>query len=197
MPPPTDEPADATQDAELQAIAAGQVQVFEAWLAVAEPRLRASILSFAAHVDVESVVQEILFRAWSVASRLDSHPEGDTLIRWAVRAARNLAIDETRRQSGRKMELGVPETEVLPAMPDPFLREVILECIERLPRQPRRALNARLESRGLVDDSSVAGTVSMRPNTFLQNVTRARRLVHDCLQGHGIAVPGVSTGGAR
>jgi hypothetical protein len=30
----------------------------------------------------------------------------------------------------------------------------------------------------------------MAPNTFLQNVTRARRLLAECLEAQGITVPG-------
>jgi len=51
-------------DRHLPAIVAGDAQAFAAWLAGAEPRIRASLRGFAAQVDVEAVLQETLLRVW-------------------------------------------------------------------------------------------------------------------------------------
>ena len=87
----------ADLDGELPAIVAGDTGAFSRWVAGAEPRLRASLLPFAATVDAEPVLQETLLRVWQVAPRhvCDGRPE--SLLRLAVRIARNLAIDEVRR----------------------------------------------------------------------------------------------------
>jgi RNA polymerase sigma-70 factor (ECF subfamily) len=73
---------------------------------------------------------------------------------------------------------------------DPLLRRRILDCFSRLPRQPHQALRARLDNGGVDSDTTLAGQVGMKPNTFLQNVTRARRLLAECLRGFGIDLDG-------
>jgi len=48
------------------------------------------------------------------------------------------------------------------------------------------ALAARLENDGEASDSRLAERLGMRPNTFLQNFSRARRFLADCLRRRGI-----------
>ena len=69
---------------------------------------------------------------------------------------------------------------------DPFLRQAIEDCRRELPGKPGQALAARLEAGGAEPDEALAARLSMRVNTFLQNFTRARRLLADCLRRHGI-----------
>jgi DNA-directed RNA polymerase specialized sigma24 family protein len=67
---------------------------------------------------------------------------------------------------------------------------LIERCRERLPPQPRRALDARLLGAGGVPDRTLAERLGVRLNTFLQNVTRARRLLAECLRSHGVKLEG-------
>jgi hypothetical protein len=48
------------------------------------------------------------------------------------------------------------------------------------------ALQARLDSGGAESDERLAASLRMRRNTFLQNITRARRLLAECLRRRGI-----------
>jgi len=64
--------------------------------------------------------------------------------------------------------------------------DAVHACREKLPQQPRAAIDARIQSEGHVRDEELAERVGMRPNTFLQNVTRARKLLAECLRLRGI-----------
>jgi RNA polymerase sigma-70 factor (ECF subfamily) len=175
-------------DEHLAGIQAGDPAAFGRWIARAEPTLRATLRSFAEVVDTEAVLQEALLRVWQVAPRFvpDGAPNG--LFRLGVRIARNLAVSE-RRRTGR--EAGRDEGPVDLAReaagpPDPMLRRRIEECNEALPLKPGEALRARLTSDGTEPDDVLAARLSMRVNTFLQNVTRARKLLAACLEAHGV-----------
>ena len=173
-------------DRHLPGIVAGDPGAFARWVACAEPPLRRSLFRFAASVDTEAVLQETLLRVWQVAGRVERDGKPNALFRMALRIARNLAIDEARR-TGRVVEAD-PEDEpaVEPREPDPLLVRVILACLELLPPQPRRALLARLGAHGGEEDGRLAHRVRMTLNTFLQNVTRARKLLLECLATKGV-----------
>jgi RNA polymerase sigma-70 factor (ECF subfamily) len=177
-------------DLHLASIAAGDPDAFGAWMAEAERPLRASLRSFATRVDVEAVVQEALLRAWNIAPRVERDGAPNALLRVTLRIARNLAIDEVRR--ARSVAVGDDDHDAslrfatTVAMPDPLLREAIHTCSERLPARPRQALLARIASEGAEHDGTIAARIGMLLNTFLQNFTRARKLLADCLRGRGI-----------
>ena len=181
-------------DVHLPAIAAGDEEAFAAWLAGGERRVRLSLRSFAAHVDTEALLQETLLRVWQVAPRVKPDGRPDALLRLAIRTGRNLAVSELRRARLQPVEIDQLEraAEGLEGEPppdragDPFLRQAIVDCHGRLPARPARALDARLESAGSERDVVLAERVGMRPNTFLQNITRARRLIAECLRRRGI-----------
>jgi RNA polymerase sigma-70 factor (ECF subfamily) len=179
-------------DEYLAAIAAGDPGAFGAWVAVSEQRIRASLMRFAAQVDVECVTQECLLRVWQAAPTLTPDGQENALLRWAIRVARNLALSELRRRSARPVghiDPNVsPEDELAasPASPDPLLRRVIAECRQALPRKPAQALSARLESGGQQPDSELASALGMKLNTFLKNFGRARKLLRVCLERHGV-----------
>jgi DNA-directed RNA polymerase specialized sigma24 family protein len=180
-------------DVHLSSIVAGDAHAFGRWLAGAERTVRDTLRSFAAVLDVEAVLQEALLRVWQVAPRFapDGRPNG--LLRLAIRIARNLAISEVRRLRATPAEAGDLEralaaAEPPSAPPDPMLREAIHDCRDKLPAQPRRALDARLESAGAHDDGALATSLGMQLNTFLQNFTRARKLLADCLKKRGVAI---------
>jgi RNA polymerase sigma-70 factor (ECF subfamily) len=141
-------------------------------------------------VDVEAVLQESLLRVWLVASRFrpDGKPNG--LLRLAFRIARNHATSEARRlrpDSIGSIDLeSVLEPAAPSGLPDPLLRGAIQDCRDKLPPQPARALEQRIASAGNEPDGVLAQRVGMRLNTFLQNVTRARKLIADCLRGRGV-----------
>jgi len=178
-------------DAELPSIIAGDADAFGRWLAGAERPVRESLRSFAAVLDVEAVLQEALLRVWQVAPRFqpDGRPNG--LLRLGVRIARNLAISEVRRLRAvpaepADVEAALAEAERPPSPPDPLLREAIRTCREALPQRPRQALDARLVGAGGTGDPELAASLHMRLNTFLQNVTRARQLLAECLRRRGV-----------
>lgn len=183
----------ADSDAELAAIAAGDDGAFARWLARADAPLRRSLRRFAGAVDTEAVLQEALLRVWQVAPRCvpDGRPHG--LLRLAARIARNLAISDTRRhrldRAAGATEL--PDAPEVPAIepasvPDASVRAAVAACRDKLPARPRLAIDARIAADGRDDDHTLAARLSMRTNTFLQNVTRARRLLAECLRRAGI-----------
>ena len=181
-------------DVFLPAILEGDTRAFARWMAGAEGVMRDSLRSFVTAVDVEAVLQEALLRVWQVASRFvaDGRPNG--LLRLGIRIARNLAISEVRRMRAT----AVPEEDLERALalaeqgsgasegPDPLLRQTLATCHELLPEKPRQALDARLEAEGGKADLDLATEVGMRLNTFLQNFTRARKLLAECLKKHGV-----------
>lgn len=171
-------------DRHLPDIAAADPDAFARWVGGAEHALRDGLRSFAASVDTEAVLQETLLRVWQVAPRLRPDGKPNALFRMAVTIARNLAVSELRR---RRPGAGVPpESAVEPREPDPLLARLVRFCIEKLPPQPRQAFLARLDARGGADDLRLAAGIRMKLNTFLQNVTRARRLLAQCLGSKGV-----------
>jgi RNA polymerase sigma-70 factor (ECF subfamily) len=128
-------------------------------------------------------------RVWQVAPRFTPDGQPDSLIRFAVRIARNLAVSELRRTKARAIEVeDLDEGVTLVPVPDPMLRQAIVECRDKLPTKPRMVLDARLEAAGGRDDAELADGLGMRLNTFLQNFTRARQLLAECLGKRGIEV---------
>ena len=180
--------AEVDHDHWLDGIARGDADAFASWLAAVERPLRVSLRSFAAHVDCESIVQETLLRCWRLAGshRRDGKPNG--LLRLALRIARNLAIDETRRR--RPLEPLAHDAPLEANAPgaDPLLREAIRGCLEALAGKPREALHARLAAGGGSTDATLALGLGVQVNTFLQNVVRARKQVVECLRKRGVSI---------
>ncbi len=184
---------DLNLDLLLPSIAAGDKEAFGRFVAGAEPSVRRGLRSFARHVDTEAVVQEAFLRVWQVAPRFVPDGRDNGLLRLAARIAHNLAVSELRRHKRHEPldetgEIATGATEVLAV--DPLLRRVIVLCIEKLAGPTRAALDARLESGGTEPDAMLAERVGMRPNTFLQNVTRGRKLIADCLEQNGVTLSG-------
>lgn len=183
-------------DAHLPAILTGDTRAFGRWMAGAEGSIRDSLRSFATVVDVESVLQEALLRVWQVTPRFvaDGRPNG--LLRLGIRIARNLAVSEVRRTKSRpaaEEDLEVALAKAAEASgadlaPDPMLREVLARCSEQLPEKPRQVLSIRIASEGGRRDEELASMLGMRLNTFLQNFTRARRMLAGCLDKHGVVL---------
>lgn len=182
-------------DQYLSLIIAGDPTAFATWMSHAEPDIRRGLTTFAGVVDTEAVVQEALLRTWQVAPRFEPDGKPNGLVRLCARIAKNLAIDEVRRSRTRgadldELERRMDEAEVRGAPPDPHLRRLIEGCRDRLPKQPGRALRARLEAQGGVADATLAEGLGMTKNTFLQNFTRARRLLKECLETQGVDLEG-------
>ena len=178
----------ADLDTHLVAIGAGDRRAFAAWVAGAEMALRATLRRYAALVDAEAVLQETLLRAWQLAPRVQPDGAPNALLRLAMRIARNLAIDEVRRR-GRPLPVQLhDEPAFTEPVADPWLRQLVIECREKLSPKPALALDARLGSAGAEPDTVLAARLHMRLNTFLQNVARARRQLADCLRRKGVAV---------
>jgi RNA polymerase sigma-70 factor (ECF subfamily) len=179
-------------DHHLPGIVAGDPDAFGRWVAGAERRLRDSLRPLAARVDTEAVLQEALLRVWQVAPRFTPDGRPDALLRFAIRICRNLAFDDLRRTRCEPADLAALESALAdpaPApAPDPLLRRLIAECRALLAGPPARALEARLASAGADPDETLAERVGMRVNTFLQNVSRARKALADCLRRHGVEV---------
>ncbi len=180
-------------DVHLSGIQAADAQAFAAWLVGAEPSLRRGLRSFARQVDVEAVLQEALLRTWQVAPRFvpDGRPNG--LLRLAQRIGWNLCVSEVRRHARSTpvdpevLAAGIDEAQQVEVRPpDPLLREAIARCREKLPPRPAEALTARLEGQGGLPDATLAERLGMTKNTFLQNFTRARKLLVECLRRAGV-----------
>lgn len=178
----------------LSRIQAGDADAFGRWASTAEHPLRLTLRLFATLVDTEAVLQEALLRVWQVAPRFTHDGKPNALLRFAVRTTRNCALSELRRARPSHEALDALEREldaleqVAPVTPDPHLRAAIALCRQHLPAQPAAALSQRLESGGTVDDTTLAGRVGMSLNTFLQNFTRARKLLRACLEKAGISL---------
>ncbi len=169
----------------------GDTEAFAVWMGIVEIPLRGSLRRFAREVDVEVVVQETFLRMWIVACDHGRALEGESAsIRFALRVARNVAYEEIRRNR-KDIHLdpedfdNIPEGAIDPVLPDPALRRAITGCLDRLPKQPRKALWARIRN-GELPDRELASSLRMKLNTFLQNVVRARRLMAACLEKQGI-----------
>lgn len=174
-------------DALLPAIAAGDAEAFATWMTSAEPGLRRSLRGFATQVDTEAVLQEGLLRVWQVAPRVVPDGKGNSLLRVAHRIVRNAALDEARRMGTRRETAAeAPEAPVEVAAPDPWLRQAIAACFEALPPTPRELLRLRLEAQGGVHDRELARKAKKKLNTFLQGITRAKRLLGECLERKGV-----------
>lgn len=181
-------------DVHLQEIVKGDKAAFGRWVAGAEATLRGSLRSFAASVDVEAVVQETLLRLWQVAGRVQPDGKPNGLLRFALRAGRNLALSETRRRRAVAATDDEEGFERLmariadegPAPADPFLRRAIEICLGLLPAKPREAILARLQAAGGESDHELAARLGLKLNTLLQNVTRARRALAECLERRGV-----------
>ena len=184
--------------AELQiigAMASGDANAFARWASSVEQPLRISLRAFATSVDTEAVLQETLLRIWQVAPRFTHDGKPNALLRFAMRTARNVAVSEWRRQGRADQQEALErhlsaEAEVAPITPDPHLREQIVRCQQKLPGKPKDALQQRLTSGGVEDDAVLAARIGMSLNTFLQNFTRARKFLKECLEKAGIHLDG-------
>lgn len=169
----------------------GDPDAFAEWMGMVENPLRCSLARFARAVDVEVVVQETLLRMWLIACDRTRRLEGENAsLKFALRVARNVAHEELRHARPYHFlddkELNqLPEVSFKPEFPDHALRKAIADCLDRLPAQPKRALNARVRD-GHLPDRDLALEAKMKLNTFLQNIVRARRLVADCLEKRGV-----------
>lgn len=171
-------------DLHLPAIGAGDATAFARWLAGAEEPLRLALRPFAAACDTEAMLQEALLRVWQLAPRVVPDGQGNSLLRFARRIARNLCVDQARRRRTTPLDARLlDETPADPpaAPPDPLLRRAIAECREKLPGKPARALAERIAAEGGEPDAAIARRLGMTLNTFLQNFTRARKLLAECL----------------
>jgi RNA polymerase sigma-70 factor (ECF subfamily) len=170
-------------------VRAGNRAAFASWMEQVHLPVRASLRRFATAVDVEAVMQEALLRMWLVARESTRLLEGrNASLRFTIRVARNVALEELRRFRLEE-PTAEPETDAAVApdpLPDPALRRLILECLDRLPSRPRTALRARLADGHRRPDAEIAERIGMRKNTYLQNISRARPLMEKCLDDHGV-----------
>jgi RNA polymerase sigma-70 factor (ECF subfamily) len=183
-------------DRELAGIAAGDPESFGRWVAGAEPLLRARLRPLSTRIDAESVLQEVLTRVWTTANRCKRDGRPHALVRYAIRIQHNLAIDELRKARLEATDVDTLERYLMaeepsePGYSDPLMRRLVKGCLELLPPKAQAVVRARWESSGLASDSELAAQLNMKLNTFLQNVTRARKLLADCLRSQGADVPG-------
>ena len=177
-------------DQAFAGVCAGDEDAFAGWMGRVERPIRLSLRSYARAVDTEGVVQETLMRMWLFAQDRGAALTGeDASLRFAIGMARNLARNEARRLK-REVLLppgDQPEVPVLPDPgPDPGLARAIADCLQQLVGRRLEALRARLQMAPFASDREISQSVGMTPNTFLQNVVRARKQMADCLQGRGV-----------
>ena len=176
----------------------GDADAFARWASSVEQPLRGALRPFATSVDTEAVLQEALLRIWQVVPRFTHDGKPNALLRFAMRTARNVAVTEWRRQGRAHQQDALEqhlsaEATIAPITPDPHLREHIGRCRDKLPGQPKVALEQRLAADGAIDDTTLATQLGMSLNTFLQNFTRARKFLKDCLETAGIHLDGELT----
>ena len=181
----------AIEVAEWRAIVERDEEAFNRWFARCEDRLRRSLQSFAASVDVEAVVQETGFQIWQHdAARIRPDGTPNFLLRWACIVARRQAINIAKRHR-RSIPLE-PDAEGIAltaeTRADPFLRTRIRQCVEKLPEQSRRTIAARIRDDGRHSDRELATAIGFRFDTFRQNLARGRRALVDCLLTLGIRI---------
>lgn len=173
------------------AVCTGDKWAFGDWVGRVERPILRSLSPYARAVDTESVFQEAMKRMWQRSQEDGQRLEGENAsLRFAIGLARNLARNMARKQ--RREHLmppgnlpdGIDDPFADPS-PDPFLGRIIEKCIEALTARAKSALLARLQD-GHVDDRMSAGQLRMTVNTFLQNVTRARRHLDACLKKNGV-----------
>jgi RNA polymerase sigma factor (sigma-70 family) len=173
-------------------IAQGDTQAFATWMRHCEGQLRASLLRYARLVDTEAVLQEALLRLWQVAREFESDQKPNGFLRLGIRIARNLAIDVLRKrreildEGTQSSEEHLVQGEGDWAFPDPLLRTTLQVCYDALPPSPQKIFGIRTSSQGAESDEVLAQLEGMRLNTFLQNFTRARKLLVECLEKKGI-----------
>lgn len=170
----------------------GDVGAFANWMALVERPVRGSLRRFARAIDVESALQETFLRMWIAGQDRGRAFTGENAsLRFALRIARNVALEEVRRARLDHLvsldELDPSsEPSIDPTPPsDPGLLRAIKDCVSRLRGKPRDALLARLARGHELHDRDVAASLGMAVNTFLQNVVRARKAVALCLEGKG------------
>ncbi|HYM80825.1 MAG TPA: sigma-70 family RNA polymerase sigma factor [Candidatus Limnocylindria bacterium] len=187
-------------DLVFTAVQTGDGEAFAEWMGRVERSIRSSLRAFSRTVDVEVVLQETFMRMWILAADPSRRWDGENAsLRFALRVARNVALEEVRRaRLGRFVPIDaldpVPEIPVEPeSTSDPALRQAIEECFERVPPRPREALAARLEHGHEAPDRDLAQRLGMTLNTFLQNIVRARQSLARCLARKGIEVEGMAS----
>ena len=177
-------------DALFARVRAGDVVAFGKWMGRVERPIRESLRRFARAVDVESIMQETLLRMWLLATRERRELQGaDASLRFAIGMARNLARNEARRMG--RVQILPPEEmpedpQDPPPSPDPGLAAAIRECMSRLTAKLREVLMARIARGAFEHDREIAGGLNMKPNTFLQNIVRARQQMRKCLESRGV-----------
>ncbi len=157
-------------DLHLPALAHGDADAFERWVAGAEDTLRASLRSFAAAVDTEAILQEALLRVWQVAPRFVADGKPNGLVRLGIRIARNLAVSEWRRTRPTAeisaLEGGDPALAEMPRAPDPLLRQ-------RDPRVPGEAARQAAAGAG---GAARGGRRDRRPTRRWRPTSRCRKI---------------------
>ena len=177
--------------AEWEAIVRRDEDVFKRWLERCQIHLRLSLRSFAAVVDVEVVVQETAIRVWERASTIVPDGRPAFLARWAVTVARNKARNEIKRAEHEvplEEPPDRPDTQIVRAGIDPFLRARLHACRERLPAALRRVIDVILADGGERSARECATASRMSYDAFRQNLARGRRALEACLREYGIEV---------
>lgn len=179
-----------TEVAELAAIAQSDLAAFSRWFARCEMPLRRSLGSFADVADVEAIVQDTVILVHNRASTITPQRPAGFLLRWARTVALNRARNDAKRAGRHEPFEEYAETASSPVAPaaDPFLRERIRQCRERLPDKPRLVLDALLEDGGRHQPRDLATSIGLKFDAFRQNLKRARGALEQCLRGYGINV---------
>jgi RNA polymerase sigma factor (sigma-70 family) len=180
-------------DSYLTAIQSGDADAFAKWLSLAEAPLRQSLIRFSHRIDAEAVLQEAFLRLWQVAPGFTPDNKPNSFLRFAYRVVKNAAIDELRKRHAEPMEEETladlaQEQTIEPSAPDPLLRKTIKGCREKIKGKPAEVLDVRLCNDGGAPDQELAERLQMTLNTFLQNFTRARKILVECLEKNGVTL---------
>jgi RNA polymerase sigma factor (sigma-70 family) len=189
--------------AEWQRIVARHTDDFTRWFAGCEIVLKHTLRSFADTVDVEAVVQETALKVWQHAAAITPDGRPAFLFRWARTVALNAARTGARRAThpaaGRRADDGRSNrrSDKLEEMKDkddhnqrvdPFLQARIKRCVEQLPPEQRRVLQARIDDEGRRADRELAAALGITFDRIRQNLSRARKALVTCLRSFSIEI---------
>ncbi len=148
---------------------------------------------------VDDVAQEAFIVAYN---RLDEFDQTRDFGAWLRGIARNLVINERRKDARRKRILSDNLTEVLLAsssatddepeeMGDYALARVnaLKECVRGLPEKSLRMLKRRYEEEQSAQD--IAEEFSMNPPAVRKALERLRTALRECMESHVAAAPAV------
>ncbi len=173
-------------------MAGTSIESFNKQIAVLYPRLNRAVTAYlgGSRVDPEDILQETFLKAWR---NLDRFKGESTLYTWLYSIARNLCIDEFRKQKTKNTISHIPVDEFELASDrftgDSEREEVLLlrKAIAQLPEILRSIVVMKsIDEMSYVDMSDVTG---INEQTLKNRMFRARKMLAENLKKMGVDEP--------